>query len=112
MSLVQEISALELKNLIDSNKKVAILDVREQEELLISSLPSVTHIPLMQVEHSIELWRTACEGADYRVVICRSGVRSLKAAELLTEELSLVHFNLSGGINAYAKQVDPSLQTY
>lgn len=107
-----EITPEELKQYLDSNKKVAILDVRESEELLISALNNSLHIPLMQIPNELDRWKQYSSDAEIRVVICRVGGRSAQAVEYLDQVLGVAHHNLVGGINAYAKQVDTSIQTY
>lgn len=107
-----EISSLELKNIFDSNKSVAILDVREIEELAFSKFEESLHIPLMLLEQNLEQWKEYSRDKDYKVVICRSGIRSLKAAQYLNHYCDKNHLNLSGGINDYAEQIECDIAYY
>ena len=46
------------------------------------------------------------------VLYCRTGVRSTRAVNLL-RKAGFVHVrNLAGGINAWAREVDPRMHTY
>jgi adenylyltransferase/sulfurtransferase len=46
------------------------------------------------------------------VVFCKAGTRSARALELLASAGFRKVKNLKGGINAWARQVDPSLPIY
>ena len=73
-----------------------LLDVREPDEWAAGHAPQAVHIPRGDLDR-----RAAELPADRPVVcICRSGARSLQAAELLTEHGFDVH-NLNGGMRAW-----------
>lgn len=105
---VAEISAKELKILLDKNaKSLNIIDVREQYEYEISRLPGSKLIPLGSLmDHVNEL-----DSSKEYVVHCRSGVRSAKAIVQLQKLGFKKLKNLAGGINAYA-DVEPSIPKY
>lgn len=88
---------------------VVLLDVREEWELKIAAAPlSFTHIPLGQLPQRVGELDPAVE----TVVICRSGGRSMQAANFLAREgFSSVH-NLSGGILAWSADLDPTIAVY
>ena len=52
------------------------------------------------------------DSAREMVVFCKSGTRSLRALELLASAGFKKVKNLKGGINAWAREVDPSLPIY
>lgn len=84
-----------------------LVDVRTAGELAIVALPDTLHIPLDELgERYQEI------PADRPVlVICHHGVRSLHAAAFL-QSRGYVAFNIAGGIDAVAAQVDPGLPRY
>lgn len=88
--------------------RVLLLDVREDHELEISRLPQALHIPMGQVPGRLD------ELARDRplVVMCRSGGRSAQVAQFLERNGFDDVYNLAGGINAWAEEVDPSLDVY
>lgn len=105
---VPTISVLELAKKLGAGDDFVLLDVRESHELDISRIDPCLHIPMNEV-----LWK-ACDmpkAADI-CVLCRTGNRS----GTITQALRLRGFtnvrNVAGGINAYAEQIDTSLQTY
>ncbi len=86
---------------------VALIDVREPHEYEINRIPGSVLIPKDELAGRLsELDPTK----DY-VVHCLSGVRSLESTELL-RGAGLRARSMRGGINAYARQVDPSIPTY
>jgi len=105
---VKEISVQELSNLKDTNADYQLIDVREPFEYDIANLGAEL-IPLSSVTN--ELTKIA---KDKKVIIhCKSGARSAKAIKQLQELDQYDNlYNLKGGILAYAKEIDHSLQTY
>ena len=88
---------------------MTLLDVREDWEIQLAPVPSsVVHIPMSQVPQRLgEL-----DPQQETVVICRSGGRSLDVARYLTAQGFLSVFNLTGGILAWSRDVDPKIPRY
>ena len=86
----------------------AIVDVREPWELEICVLPDAQHLPLGAL-----VGREAELPSDrILVVICHSGQRSLLAARHL-RQLGLARAtSLHGGLDAWARVVDPDMARY
>ena len=105
---VPELSVQELKSRLDAGEKLIVLDVREPWELAIARLPDVVHIPLGQLTARLQELKPDSEV----VVMCKSGARSRRAAEFLASKGFARVANLSGGINAWTEEIDPSLSSY
>lgn len=109
-SLVQptEIDAPSLDRLLRSgDSDVQLIDVREQWEAQIASLPGSLLIPLGELPGRVgELDRSRPV-----VTYCHSGVRSAEAARFLTEQ-GFTATSLHGGINAWSNMVDPRVPRY
>ncbi len=85
-----------------------LIDVREAVEQQISALPGAILMPL---EKLAVLSQDLDPRQEY-VLYCRTGVRSTRAVNLL-RKAGFVHVrNLAGGINAWAREVDPRMHTY
>ncbi|MGN6326514.1 ThiF family adenylyltransferase [Pseudolysinimonas sp.] len=85
-----------------------LLDVREDPEVSFVSLPGAVHIPLGRLPERLdELDRDAP-----LVVYCHHGVRSSRALGMLERAGFTRVRHLTGGIDAYAVQVDPELPRY
>ncbi len=91
-----------------SNDHLLLLDVREPHELQIAALPGAVNIPL----GSLAARLPELDSAKEMVVFCKSGTRSARALELLASAGFKKVKNLRGGINAWAREVDPNLPVY
>jgi adenylyltransferase/sulfurtransferase len=104
------ITPRELKTRLDAGDDLFILDVREPHEWEISNLgPLGAHlIPKGQIlEHLGEL-----DTAREIVVHCQMGGRSAQVVSELQAHGFRKLYNLAGGINRWAREVDPSLPVY
>ncbi len=102
-----DISVQELAGRLPHNH-LKLLDVREPHELEISALPGAVNIPLGMLAARL----SELDSAQEMVVFCKSGSRSARALELLSSAGFKKVKNLRGGINAWAKEIDPSLPIY
>jgi len=103
-----DISAPDLARRLQQGNHIRLLDVREPHELEISQLPGADLIPLGQLAARL----SELDSAQEMVVFCKSGTRSARALELLVSAGFRKAKNLKGGINAWAREVDPSLPIY
>lgn len=109
----REIEPLELKRLRDSGEPICLIDVRQPEEHELVKIDGSILIPLDELESRLDELRNLCRSTDLVVLYCRSGKRSAIALEFLGKSGingKLTH--LRGGINAYAREVDRSLEPY
>lgn len=103
-----EIEATELSERISNGEEIKLIDVREPHEMYISALPGAVSIPLGSLASQMH----ELDSAQEIVLFCKSGSRSARALELLAGAGFRKLKNLHGGINAWAKQVDPTLPIY
>lgn len=106
---LEEITAPELKQLLDGDPNVQLIDVREPFEYEIAQIPNARLIPLGEV-----LARSAeIDPESTTVVHCKGGIRSAKAIENLKNAgFTGRLINLKGGIGAWSDEVDPSVPKY
>ncbi len=112
-SALETITVMELKALLERDAgNVALVDVRNPAEAEIVVIPSAVLIPLATIEsgEAIEQVRSLAEGRRL-FVHCKLGMRSAKAADLLAEH-GISATNVTGGIDAWAQEVDPTLPRY
>jgi sulfur-carrier protein adenylyltransferase/sulfurtransferase len=102
------VTPIELKAELDAGKSLFLLDVREDHELEVSKIEGVVHIPLGELEAR---YSEVPSGADV-VVVCRSGMRSDRAAEFLIGHGYGSVRNLATGMNGWCTTVDPSQPVY
>ena len=106
--MVREVSPAELVAMLAGDPAPLLLDVREAWELEIARLPAARHVPMAELAARLgELDRTRTV-----VVMCRSGGRSLSVARYLVAQGYPSVANLTGGILAWRRDVDPALATY
>lgn len=103
-----DISATDLAQQIQAKKPLVLLDVREPHETQISNLPNTTLIPLGQLASRM----SELDSAKEMVIFCKSGTRSVRALEILISAGFRKVKNLKGGINAWAKEIDPQMPVY
>ena len=106
--MVREISALELKERRDRGEKPLVIDVREDWELQLASIPGVVHVPMNQIPARIAELSPDVE----TIVMCHAGGRSLRVAHFLASRGFTRVFNLSGGISAWSELVDATVPRY
>jgi adenylyltransferase/sulfurtransferase len=89
-------------------RKITLLDVRTPVEVGICRLPGSIFVPLQELPERLgEL------DADRRLVVyCHHGIRSAQAVAFLRGRGFSRAMNLSGGIEAWAREVDTSLARY
>lgn len=103
-----EVSVTELDAEIKAGKSLVLLDVRGDDELEVSKLDGIVHIPMGEVP----LRKDELNPEDEIVVICRTGNRSEKVAKFLAKNGFGKVRNMVGGMNGWATEVDPSMETY
>jgi rhodanese-related sulfurtransferase len=105
---VRAITVDEVRARLDAGDDLLILDVREPQEWQISLIDGTLRIPKGEILHHLdELPR------DRDIVVhCKTGVRSGEAIRTLQAQGYTRLYNMAGGINAWARKIDPSLPTY
>ncbi|MDG1262843.1 MAG: rhodanese-like domain-containing protein [Flavobacteriales bacterium] len=105
---MKSISVQDLKAKLDAGDDIQVIDVREAHEVQICSIKGY-HIPMGEI-----LERAGEIKKEIPVVIhCRSGARSAAVITALENNLSLTNLhNLTGGILAWATEIDTSLEAY
>ena len=102
------INAIQLSGELASATPPLLIDVREPWEAELVSIPGSVLIPLGELPERIS---ELDSDADI-VLYCHHGMRSDRALQFLQRmEFSRVR-HLTGGVDAYAVKVDPSLPRY
>ena len=104
---VPEITPSEFVARRDRGDSLTLLDVREEWELGVASVPNIVHIPMGQVGDRLQELDRNVEV----VVLCRSGRRSLEVAKFLQQN-GFKAVNLAGGILAWSRDLDATIPTY
>lgn len=105
---VKQLSAAELKNRIDQEEKLFLLDVREPNEFQYGHITNSVLIPLNQIPNRLSELDTQQD----IIVICHHGMRSQQAANYLAQSGFKNISNLTGGIDAWSCNCDSSVRRY
>jgi adenylyltransferase/sulfurtransferase len=103
-----EIEPRQLDAKLRDGARVRLVDVREPHELEISRIQGADLIPLGSLASRMH----ELDSAEEIVFFCKSGSRSARAVELMAGAGFRKIKNLRGGINAWAREVDPKLPVY
>jgi adenylyltransferase/sulfurtransferase len=104
----EEMTAVELKGLMDQGRAPTIVDVREAFEADLCRIPGAKLIPLGELPRRLD----ELDPQSEIVVHCKMGSRSARAVAILREKGFVNARNLSGGILAWIDEVDPALPRY
>ncbi|KPN95867.1 rhodanese-like domain-containing protein [Lysinibacillus sp. ZYM-1] len=97
---MREITAKEVQQAIEQEKKLNLIDVREVDEVAAGHIPGVMHIPLGLLEFRIQ----DLNKNEQYIMVCRSGARSGRATEIL-ESKGFEVSNMVGGMLAWEGEV-------
>ncbi|ADE54877.1 rhodanese-like domain-containing protein [Coraliomargarita akajimensis] len=103
----KEISASDAYKMFEQGD-VILLDVRDADELEICKIDGAQHIPMTQIPQNLDHLPR-----DQRLVVfCHHGMRSQHVCLFLEGHGLDNAVSMTGGINAWTDEVDPSLQRY
>jgi rhodanese-related sulfurtransferase len=106
---MRHLTPCQLKERLDqSDTTFFLLDVREPWEYQLCRLDGAQLLPMRQIP---TMYQTLDRDRE-TVVVCHHGVRSYQVAYFL-EHMGFTNIvNLTGGVAAWARDVDPTMPTY
>jgi adenylyltransferase/sulfurtransferase len=104
------VSPRELRALLDSGKKLALIDVREPVEWDINHIDGAQLIPKSAFESGEGLAKLPHDRTP--VLYCKTGVRSAEALVAVKKAGFSDALHLRGGIVAWARQLEPDMVMY
>lgn len=109
---MQSVTAPQLQALCQGPQPPQLLDVREPWELALARLEpvpgSLLHVPMMQIPMRL----ADIDRSRPVVCICHHGMRSAQVVAFLVQQGYASVYNLTGGIDAWSRDVDPSVPRY
>lgn len=105
-----QLHPIDLKAWLDDSSRPTplLVDVRENWEFQYCHIPGSTLLPLAQVPERLTEFDPEAE----IVLICHHGVRSYRAGLFLQQAGFGKIYNLQGGVEAWARDVDPGMRKY
>ena len=104
-----EIAPDELKALLEQGSDVVIVDVREPWELETAKMAHHNHIPMGEIPARAS---TELDAEKHIVVVCHHGVRSMNVTAWLRQQGFNKAQSLRGGIDRWAREIDPKVPLY
>jgi len=105
--MIQDLTPKEFKDyLVDD--EVTLVDVREQWEFDICQIKGAILMPLGEIAMTYVNLNKDSKIALY----CHSGIRSMHVADFLLSQDFQSLANLQGGIDAWAQEIDTTLERY
>lgn len=104
------LTPVELRELLDSDARIALIDVREPVEWEINRIQGAQLVPKSAIESGEGLGRIPHDRIP--VLYCKTGVRSAEALAALKRAGFADAKHLQGGIAAWARQLEPDMVMY
>ena len=108
MTDLRELTVHEFAAMRDSGTAHKLLDVRESWELAIAMIADSVHIPMNEIPSRLDALPTDMP----LVVICHAGIRSAHVAAWLGQQGFSEVYNLAGGIDLWAAEIDRTMGRY
>lgn len=107
---MHQITPKQLKKFLETSatSPPVLLDVRETWEFQTCHIEGATHIPMGQIPNSYK----QLDPNRQVIVVCHHGMRSQQVAQFLEKAGFKNVVNLTGGVDAWAREVDPQMPTY
>ncbi|NJM96183.1 MAG: rhodanese [Phormidesmis sp. RL_2_1] len=91
---------------------IQLIDVREPHEIDVASIPNFINLPLSQFPAWSPTISTQLDPKAETIVMCHLGMRSAQMCQWLMQQGFTNVKNLTGGIDAYSRKIDPSVPIY
>lgn len=109
METLQQLNVRDLKARLDRpGEKPLLLDVREGWEVNLCAIDGSLHIPMGQIPMRLK----ELDPNQEIVVVCHHGIRSNQVAHYLARNGFTRLYNLAGGVDAWAREIDKRMHTY
>lgn len=102
------ITVAEVKEKLERGDDFVLLDVREPEEVAVARIEGSLHVPMGEIPSRMH----ELDPEKEIVVFCHAGIRSERVRNFLRAQDFTRISNMVGGIDAWARQVDPSVPLY
>lgn len=100
--------SISVQNLHEQFGHFFLLDVREKWEWDTAHIAGFVHIPLKDIPSRIN----ELDPTHSIAVMCHHGARSARAVDFLLQQGFIAVYNVNGGIEAWSREIDPSVPLY
>jgi rhodanese-related sulfurtransferase len=113
---VPQVSVNEVAVKLNDNQPVLLLDVREPHEWQMAKIPDerILYVPMSKlVQNGTEVFPDQIKDTDRELIVfCHHGIRSAQVVTWMHKQGWKKVFSMTGGIDTYARIIDPSVGTY
>lgn len=106
-----ELSPQDASALLRQSGQAVLIDVREPEEFSLSCVDGARLIPMQSIPAELQKLEGLADDATL-LILCHHGVRSLQVASWLRARGIENCYSISGGIDRWSREVDPSIPRY
>ena len=106
--MIKQITPIEAQKMLNSGENVRLIDVREQWEYNIAKIENSELMPLS----SFQIHLQKLDPDENYIISCHHGNRSYQVCAFLVQNGFKNVSNLYGGIDAWSREVDPSIPVY
>ena len=96
--------------MLDRNEDMMLIDCRRPDEFAICQISGAQLIPMRQISERTD------ELAGFKtkpvIVYCHHGIRSLRVVNWLRDNGFELAQSMSGGIDAWSQEIDPTVARY
>lgn len=111
MELPLEVTPLEVKRRLDAGEALVLIDVREPQEFALTQIPGSELLPMNTIPANLQQVETKAESGTV-IVFCHHGMRSLNTAAWLRRQGVENVQSMSGGIDQWSLEIDPTVPRY
>lgn len=109
---IAEISVTEFAQRLTQTAHPQLIDVREPFEIELAAIPGFHNLPLSQFDQWSPRIAVDFDPHAETYVLCHHGVRSAQMCQWLQHNGFTQVINIQGGIDAFARRVDPTVPCY
>ena len=111
MPLPLEVTPAEVKRRLDAGESLTLIDVREPVEFQTASIAGSQLIPMNSVPAALQSLEANADESTL-IVFCHHGMRSLNVVNWLRQQGVESCQSMSGGIEQWSREIDPSVPRY
>ena len=105
---IEQLAPHEVRDQLHENAEIKLLDVRGPDEHRLASIEGAILISETLIEEILQSWPKETQ----MILHCHHGFRSQQACEFLQAQGFQNLANMTGGIDAWSQEIDPTIKRY
>jgi len=108
--MIRRLSVQDVSAMRERGQPMLLIDVREADEYALTHIEGAVLIQMS--EFAVRVAEIQPEANEPVVLMCHHGVRSLRCGMFLAQSGVDGVANMDGGIDAWSREIDPTIRTY